>query len=169
MWERVKKDWETAYTFCINIFNPVNIKTFVTFYSANFIIIISFVNASSHSNEYEIDVNRMLCGRFVVSFKLDPFHCNPAAATTACLLFYSEGAMKKSILYNVHVPWHPGVRTQKYIFSHSLICLYTQWIEARSLTGDSINVSCQCVILYFFFLFQIPNRIQMNIEHDQII
>lgn len=94
--ERVR---DSLIHFCISIFNTANIKTFATFYSVNFIIIISFVNASSHSNEYEIDVNRMLCGRFVVSFKLDPFHCNPVADATACLLFYSKGAMKKSILY----------------------------------------------------------------------
>lgn len=99
VYEGVKNSKRQLIAFCISIFNTANIKTFATFYSANFIIIISFVNASSHSNEYEIDVNRMLCGRFVVSFKLDPFYCNPAAAATACLLFYSKDAMKKSILY----------------------------------------------------------------------
>lgn len=92
-------------TFCISIFNTANIKTFATFYSANFIIIISFVNASSHSNEYEIDVNRMLCGRLVVSFECAPIECVLMLLVLLlfCLLTYLKGAIGRSTHTHTHV------------------------------------------------------------------
>lgn len=81
---------------------------FVTFYSWNFIIIISFVNVSSHSNEYQIDVIRYVCYGF--SYRIipmcEPFECTSFGWNILLLFATCECAMENSSAHKYKVHMH---------------------------------------------------------------